>query len=177
MHTHTRTRSYTIAHLLLRLLIFSSSFCPILNAPPPNISVFNHSCGFWWDIDAAVSRRWSLFRHRRDLLHNVCRPYYTCMLQITRLSYCYGCDDLLLRRSPSRVFSMKVAFRLWLWLSLSTLCINSCHEFALGLDQGVLGAGRGERGGKPSGWSHSTTLLSFNPFLHFLRICPIFNAF
>lgn len=39
-------------------------------------------------------------------------------------------------------------------MDLSTLCINSCHEFALGLDQGVFrGLERGETGGvEPQSW-------------------------
>lgn len=53
--------------------------------------------------------------------------------------------------------SMKGMARLWLWLDLSTHCINSRHERALGLDQGVLGAGRG--GQKVVGWSQRVGLL------------------
>lgn len=145
-YTHTHTRSYTIVHLLLRLLIFSSSFCPVLS-PPLRVSVFNQSFGLWWDIDGVFSRRWSPFRHR---VGSCCttfagRTTHACHKKkhISVLLHRLG-NHLLLRRSPSRHFSMKVMFRLWLWLGLSTLCINSCHEFALGLDRGVLGAGRGE---------------------------------
>lgn len=67
---------------------------------------------------------------------------------------------------PSPLLSMKGMARLWLWLDLSTLCINSCHTFALGLDQAV---SRGlERGG--NWWGGATDfLLFFQLSLGFLR--------
>lgn len=82
----------------------------------------------------------------QDLLHNLRRSYYARTSETNTSQHCYGRlgDPLVLRRSPDRLPSMKVMFRLRLQLGLSAPCINSCHEFALGLDQGVWGAGRGE---------------------------------
>lgn len=58
-------------------------------------------------------------------------------------------SSLILWQSPvpCPLHSMKRMARLWLWLDLSTHCINSCNKLALGLDQGLSGAKRGWRGG------------------------------